>query len=93
MSSNEIAIKLDQQLAAMDINQRLEFIANSVKNTTFTTSLGKEDQLITHIIASGLQNISIAAIDTGRLFQQTTDLIETTNKKYHIKISHETNKQ
>lgn len=87
MSSNEIAIKLDQQLAAMDINQRLEFIANSVKNTTFTTSLGKEDQLITHIIASGLHNISIAAIDTGRLFQQTTDLIETTNKKYHIKIS------
>ena len=85
MSSNEVALNLDQQFAAMDLNQRFEFIANSIENTTLTTSLGKEDQLITHIIASGSHNISIAAINTGRLFQQTTDLIETTNKKYQLK--------
>lgn len=87
MSSNEIALNFDQQLAAMNLDQRFEFIANSIAKTTFTTSLGKEDQLITHIIASGSHNISIAAIDTGRLFQQTIDLIDTTNNKYQIEIS------
>lgn len=87
MSSNEIAHNLDQQLTAMDLNQRFEFIASSIAKTTFTTSLGKEDQLTTHIIASGSHDISIAAINTGRLFPQTIDLLETTNNKYQIEIS------
>ncbi len=87
MPSNEIAHNLDQQLTAMDLNQRFEFIASSIAKTTFTTSLGKEDQLITHIIASGSHGISIAAINTGRLFPQTIDLLETTNNKYQIEIS------
>ena len=87
MPSNATALNFDQQLAAMDLVQRFEFIANSVKNTIFTTSLGREDQLITHVIASGSHNISIAAINTGRLFPQTISLIETTQQKYKIDIA------
>jgi 3''-phosphoadenosine 5''-phosphosulfate sulfotransferase (PAPS reductase)/FAD synthetase and related enzymes len=48
----------------------------------FSTSLGLEDQVITHMIASAHLSISIFSIDTGRLFQETHDLLELTRDHY-----------
>jgi phosphoadenosine phosphosulfate reductase len=50
------------------------------------TSMGIEDQVITHMIAAIDKSTRIVTLDTGRLFQETYDLIEKTNEKYGIAI-------
>lgn len=52
----------------------------------FASSLGLEDQVITHIIATNNYPIKIFTLDTGRLFPETYDLISKTNARYKIKI-------
>ncbi|MCX6281703.1 MAG: phosphoadenylyl-sulfate reductase [Bacteroidetes bacterium] len=52
----------------------------------FSTSLGAEDQVLTEIISTGYPSIRIFTLDTGRLFQETCDLIRITEQKYNIKI-------
>ena len=52
----------------------------------FSTSLGAEDQVLTEIIASSFPAIRIFTLDTGRLFQETYDLIHITEQKYRIRI-------
>lgn len=53
-----------------------------------STALGPEAQLLTHWITSQRLDAEIFTIDTGRLFQQTYDLIDETNLrlKANIKI-------
>jgi phosphoadenosine phosphosulfate reductase len=53
---------------------------------TFSTSLGAEDQVITHMLAAISSKISIFTLDTGRLFPETLDLLDKTNKRYDIAI-------
>jgi len=50
------------------------------------SSMGVEDQVITHLIADQGGEISIFTLDTGRLFQETYDLIETTQARYSLHI-------
>jgi phosphoadenosine phosphosulfate reductase len=50
------------------------------------TSMGPEDQVITHMIASTDKSTRIVTLDTGRLFEETYDLVEKTNAKYGINI-------
>jgi phosphoadenosine phosphosulfate reductase len=52
----------------------------------FSTSLGAEDQVLTEILAKTVPAIRIFTLDTGRLFQETYDLIHITEQKYKIKI-------
>lgn len=52
----------------------------------FSTSLGAEDQFLTEIIAATFPSISIITLDTGRLFQETYELIHITQQKYNKKI-------
>ena len=54
----------------------------------FSSSLGKEDQVLTEMIATaGLaQKIEIFSLDTGRLFEETQYLLNLTNKAYSLKI-------
>lgn len=52
----------------------------------FATSLGAEDQVITHLIAESGKPIRIFILDTGRLHEETYELIEKTNARYGIKI-------
>jgi phosphoadenosine phosphosulfate reductase len=51
-------------------------------NLTFATSLGEEDQVITDMIAQIHPNIEIFTLDTGRLFQESYDLLAKTQKRY-----------
>lgn len=48
----------------------------------FASSLGEEDQVITDIISKVSPEIEIFTLDTGRLFQETYDLIAKTQKRY-----------
>jgi phosphoadenosine phosphosulfate reductase len=52
----------------------------------FSTSFSMEDQVITHLIASQKLNIEIFTIDTGRLFQETYDLLDLTRNHYQQDI-------
>lgn len=49
---------------------------------TFASSLGEEDQVITDIIAGIAPEMEIFTLDTGRLFQETYELIARTQKRY-----------
>ena len=53
----------------------------------FSTSLGAEDQVITYMLATQKMPVKIFTLDTGRLFQDTYDLMEVTQKKYDINIA------
>ncbi|MBM3403440.1 MAG: phosphoadenylyl-sulfate reductase [Bacteroidetes bacterium] len=52
----------------------------------FSSSLGAEDQVITHMIAAQNLPVRVFTLDTGRLFPETYDLLEVTGKKYHLSI-------
>ena len=52
----------------------------------FTTSLGSEDQVITHMLSEIDKPCRIITLDTGRLFQETYDTIQETEDKYGIMI-------
>ncbi|MCX6251521.1 MAG: phosphoadenylyl-sulfate reductase [Bacteroidetes bacterium] len=52
----------------------------------FSTSLGVEDQVLTHMIAKAGLPVKIFTLDTGRLFQESYDLMDITWKKYRIDI-------
>lgn len=52
----------------------------------FSSSLGAEDQVLTHMIAGLKKHIRIFTLDTGRLFPETLDLLDKTNKRYGINI-------
>jgi phosphoadenosine phosphosulfate reductase len=52
----------------------------------FATSLGAEDQVLTEMIAGIDPMMKIFTLDTGRLFQETYDLIEITRQKYNLSI-------
>jgi phosphoadenosine phosphosulfate reductase len=50
------------------------------------SSMGPEDQLITHLICTLDKNTRVITLDTGRLFQETYDLIAQTNDHFNINI-------
>jgi phosphoadenosine phosphosulfate reductase len=65
----------------------LKFICEQYGNKlSFASSLGAEDQVITHML-SGIKNkVRTFTLDTGRLFPETLNLLDNTNKRYGIKI-------
>lgn len=55
-------------------------------SVAFASSMGLEDQVLTDMIVSQGLKIDIFTLDTGRLFNETYELIEKTEKRYGIKI-------
>ncbi len=65
----------------------LKYFLTSYKGKiAFASSLGAEDQVLTHMICSIDPSTKIFTLDTGRLFPETYDLIDRTNSRYKIKI-------
>ncbi|MBZ0167457.1 MAG: phosphoadenylyl-sulfate reductase [Candidatus Omnitrophica bacterium] len=52
----------------------------------FATSLGEEDQVLTDMIARVQPEITVFTLDTGRLFQQTYDLMAKTQQRYPLEF-------
>lgn len=52
------------------------------KRLVFASSLGEEDQVITDLISKTASDIEIFTLDTGRLFQETYELLAKTQKRY-----------
>jgi phosphoadenosine phosphosulfate reductase len=67
--------------------ETLAALAGRYKNAViFSSSLGLEDQVITHMIYSNNIPIKIFTIDTGRLFPETYKVLYDTNEFYNKKI-------
>ena len=82
------AKRLDAKLSACaTLEDRIAMIAATVTGRiTFSTSLGIEDQAVTHAIASAGKGIDIFTLDTGRHFPETLDTLFETEARYGIKI-------
>lgn len=65
------------------LKKTTELFPGTVK---FSTSLGQEDQVLTHIIGRNNIPVKIFTLDTGRLFNEIYDLIEKTEARYKVKI-------
>jgi phosphoadenosine phosphosulfate reductase len=79
-----LAVK--NELEALSPELALRWISDHVgAKAKFSSALGIEDQVITYWIAQGL-DIEIFTLDTGRLFQDTYDLLDLTQKKYNVPI-------
>ncbi len=55
-------------------------------SSRFSSALGLEDQVITHLIGTQKLDIKIFTLDTGRLFQESYDLLDLTQKTYNQPI-------
>jgi phosphoadenosine phosphosulfate reductase len=75
-------------LEGKSANEVLHYFFNEFDgNVGFSTSLGAEDQVITHMLSQITSNPYIFTLDTGRLFPETYDLLDLTTKKYNLKIN------
>ena len=65
----------------------LAFLAEQFPNEiVFSTSFGLEDQAVTHLILANQIPISIFTLDTGRLFNETYSVWESTDERYNTHI-------
>jgi phosphoadenosine phosphosulfate reductase len=79
--------ELKNQLNGLSIEEQLNILISVFpEKIIFTTSLGIEDQVITHKIFKNNLNIKVATLDTGRLFPQTYDVLSNTIIRYNKKI-------
>jgi len=53
---------------------------------TFANSLGAEDMVLTDLIAKHQPDIAIFSLDTGRLPQETYDLMQQVRNKYSVEL-------
>jgi phosphoadenosine phosphosulfate reductase len=71
-------------LSAEEILEKaLELFGNKV---SFATSMGAEDQVITHMLAKISKSANIFTLDTGRVFPETYDLLHRTVNRYGLHI-------
>jgi phosphoadenosine phosphosulfate reductase len=79
--------KIKNILEGHSIEEQLEHLQSQFPGKIiFTTSLGIEDQVITHLIFTNNFDIKVATLDTGRLFPQTYDVLSNTIIKYRKTI-------
>ena len=79
--------ELNQKFATSTPEELLTYIINKFDNkVALSSSLGPEDQVLTDMMVKINNNVNIFTLDTGRLFPETYDLLEKTNKRYCIKI-------
>jgi phosphoadenosine phosphosulfate reductase len=68
--------------------EEILIVLSELKNEkiVFSTSLSYEDQVITHMIFSKNLNIEVFTLDTGRLFQETYSVFNSTRDRYKKEI-------
>jgi len=88
MQKNIQLTELKELLSVNSADDRLATIASLFSGKAiFTTSLGIEDQVITHKIFTNNLDIKVITLDTGRLFPQTYDVFSSTMIRYNKKIN------
>ena len=80
---DELKIKLKGKSAEEVIQY---FLGKYPGRVTLGSSLGAEDQVLLDMMSKCCRDFSVFTLDTGRLFPETYDLIDRTNKKYGMAI-------
>ncbi len=87
MKDIESILNLNEQFKNSDPQKILEyFISNYKKEIAFASSMGLEDQVLTHFLSKIDKTVRIFTLDTGRLFPETYSLISRTNSHFGINI-------
>ncbi|MCS7004011.1 MAG: phosphoadenylyl-sulfate reductase [Cytophagales bacterium] len=86
-SNKNLLQRAESAVIEDDIISSMQNLANEFKDKiVFSTSLGAEDQVITHIIRSYQIPIRIFTLDTGRLYEETYKTLQRTNEYYGMNI-------
>lgn len=87
ISKNDIS-SIQKQLEGMSAEDvlRWSFDQFDAEKLAIASSLGGEDQVLTDMAVKINPDVHIFTLDTGRLFQETYNVIEETMKKYGISI-------
>ncbi|HEX7493959.1 MAG TPA: phosphoadenylyl-sulfate reductase [Bacteroidales bacterium] len=81
-------LELKKKLNGLSIEDQMrQLVSLFPEKILFTTSLGIEDQVITHKIFKNDLAIKVATLDTGRLFPQTYEVLSSTTIRYNKKIN------
>ncbi len=85
--SKEKASELNTRFQELSSGKFLQNLSTEFSDKIrFATSLGAEDQVITHMLASGGIPIDIFTLDTGRMFYESYELIDKVQSRYGINI-------
>ena len=68
------------------LKQRVQDIAQRFSDVRFATSLAAEDMVVTDVISKVNAKIKLFTLATGRLHQETVDMVKTTEDYYNIAI-------
>jgi phosphoadenosine phosphosulfate reductase len=71
---------------SVTLKQRLTDIAKRFSDVRFATSLAAEDMVITDAISKAGAKIKLFTLATGRLHQETVDMVKTTEDRYGVSI-------
>jgi phosphoadenosine phosphosulfate reductase len=81
--TEEMIPELELATQGLNLADSLAFLAEKFAgNVVFSTSLGQEDQVITDAIFKNNLPIRVFTLDTGRLFQESYELLDLTRVKY-----------
>jgi len=85
--NKELAVKLDLRFAKSDAETVLSFFINEYgRNLAFSSSMGAEDQVLTDMIWTKYPETRIFTLDTGRLFQESYELMDKIEERYNRRI-------
>ncbi|HPE55250.1 MAG TPA: phosphoadenylyl-sulfate reductase [Bacteroidales bacterium] len=84
---DDLIRELNDRFAESTVEEVLQYFLKEYKGRiAFASSLGAEDQVLTHMIREIAPDTKIFTLDTGRMFQETYDLIDRTNARYKMKM-------
>lgn len=84
----KIILDINNRFSASSPHEVISYLMDTYQqDLAFASSLGAEDQVITHMMAEIDTAARIFTLDTGRLFPETLDLLDKTNKRYNIQIN------
>jgi phosphoadenosine phosphosulfate reductase len=87
MSNQQIIEELSAKSKSLTAFEILTYVVNRFGDSiAFASSLGAEDQVITDMLTKITDKPNIFTLDTGRLPEETYQLIDATNRKYGIKL-------
>lgn len=78
--------QLNKKVEGLNPVEVIKYFVSEFSPVALSSSLGLEDQVLTHIVAKNEIKADVFTLDTGRLFYETYDLIDKTEKRYKIKI-------
>ncbi|HEX3008590.1 MAG TPA: phosphoadenylyl-sulfate reductase [Bacteroidales bacterium] len=87
MIDQDIIQQLNETFEKKDPHEVLSYFLHEYKGRiALSSSLGIEDQALTHMVCNIDRSAKVFTLDTGRLFPETYTLIDKTNKHFGINL-------